>query len=77
MIADCPKCHQLFEVVQIDAPAPRICPRCAAVDELLAAADALHEAIARRIERGSIAGTILRELTDRTGRAVMRARETR
>lgn len=52
MCSTCPKCHQLYEELESKLQDPkRRCPRCAAVTELLEAADALNAEVEKCLRR--------------------------
>lgn len=81
MITTCPKCHQLYEALESQGMHPeRRCPRCSAVDELIAAADALNARVRGELERNNrlrvavVERSALLPLVERTGRAIEKAR---
>lgn len=81
MLTTCPKCHQLYEALESEGHHPgRRCPRCVAIEELLAAADELNARVRAELgrSRSRVSAVVMRAglepLLDRTERAVEKAR---
>lgn len=75
MLTTCTRCHGLYEVAESAALAPdRACPRCAAIAELLATADAMHVRLQGELNKKN--SPALERLVERAGTAIERVRAT-
>lgn len=79
MIALCTKCRQLYEALETEPlPPEHLCPRCAAVAELLAATAELIAEVQRQVMPRApvVLKTNLRPAIERSTRAVEKASTT-
>lgn len=75
----CPGCRELFDLepLILKGSEAGLCPRCAAIDELMAASAALAAKLEGALRRGGRRHPYTRKLIERVSNAIEFARATR